>query len=111
MKIAIALVFFAVVFISCNNNNASQKTDSDDLVHREHINSSAMSGHVAQSDMDLSHLKFASDNDTACGMPLSTGVTDTLVLNGKVYGFCTPACKTQFAGLLAGKKASHIIKN
>lgn len=49
---------------------------------------------------DLSNLRFASDRDTACGMPLSAGLSDTLVLNGAVYGFCTPACKQLFRELL-----------
>jgi len=33
-------------------------------------------------------------------MPLSAGVEDTLVLNGKVYGFCSTECKNEFATIL-----------
>ncbi len=34
--------------------------------------------------------------DLACGMPLSAGIVDTAHYHGKVYGFCSEECKTEF---------------
>lgn len=45
---------------------------------------------------DFSGVKFASDKDPACGMPLSAGITDTATVDGKIYGFCSPECKDEF---------------
>jgi YHS domain-containing protein len=45
-------------------------------------------------------IQFASTRDTSCGMPLSAGIEDTLILEGKVYGFCSPECKADFVTLL-----------
>jgi len=45
-------------------------------------------------------LQFASQKDTSCGMPLSSGVGDTLMLEGKIYGFCSTECKEAFAKVL-----------
>lgn len=41
---------------------------------------------------------LADTKDHVCGMDLSPeGVTDTLHHDGKVYGFCAPECKAEFA--------------
>lgn len=45
-------------------------------------------------------IQFASDKDTICGMPLTAGVEDTLMVDGKVYGFCATECKNEFAKVL-----------
>lgn len=41
-------------------------------------------------------VQFASRRDTICGMPISAGVEDTLILRGKIYGFCSTECKNMF---------------
>ncbi|MFT4156171.1 hypothetical protein [Parafilimonas sp.] len=53
---------------------------------------------------DFSHIVFATQKDTSCGMPLSAGVEDTLHFNGKVYGFCSTGCKNAFAERLKKEK-------
>lgn len=49
-------------------------------------------------------IQFASKIDTTCGMLVSAGVEDTLMLNGKIYGFCAKECKDEFAKIL---KSQH----
>ena len=45
---------------------------------------------------DFSDVKFDSDVDLVCNMPLSSGVADTLQYNGKTYGFCSAICISDF---------------
>lgn len=42
------------------------------------------------------NVKFDNTKDLLCGMPLNTGVVDTVHYNGKVYGFCSKRCKDEF---------------
>lgn len=39
---------------------------------------------------------LVSSRDTVCGMSLKGGVADTVVLSGKIFGFCSPGCKKTF---------------
>ena len=41
-------------------------------------------------------MKFDNKKDFVCGMPLTTGISDTLQYKGKVYGFCSASCKHEF---------------
>ena len=54
----------------------------------------------------FSNISFASDIDTTCGMPLSAGITDTMLYHGKIYGFCSPGCKQEFAALVTDASGS-----
>ncbi|MBL7805476.1 MAG: YHS domain-containing protein [Saprospiraceae bacterium] len=40
---------------------------------------------------------LASDTDPVCGMKVDASVTDTAHYQGKIYGFCNPSCKEEFA--------------
>ncbi|HNE29622.1 MAG TPA: YHS domain-containing protein, partial [Saprospiraceae bacterium] len=42
-------------------------------------------------------VQLASDTDPVCGMQIDASVTDTAHYQGKVYGFCNPSCKEEFA--------------
>lgn len=49
-------------------------------------------------DVNIPLASLASNKDHVCGMELSEGgVTDTLQLGEKVYGFCAAECKAEFA--------------
>ena len=109
MKIITPFSLLIMLLTACNNT--SENGSTGEFVHQAHSGSNAASGHTTHSNPDLSHLQLATDTDTTCGMPLSAGVSDTLVLKGKVYGFCTPACKKQFAELLAAEPGSDITTN
>jgi len=43
------------------------------------------------------NVRFDSDRDLVCGMPLSAGVGDTAHYADKVFGFCSKTCKDKFA--------------
>lgn len=45
---------------------------------------------------DFNNIQFAINKDSICGMPLTAGISDTAVVDGKVYGFCSPECKETF---------------
>ncbi len=108
MKTAKIVGLVAVVLVSCNNNDhTSGKVDDNEIVHHSYADSNNAPGHAAHTKPDFSDLRFASGIDTTCGMPLSAGVSDTLVFDGKLYGFCTPGCKAQFAERTAAKQAAE----
>jgi YHS domain-containing protein len=39
---------------------------------------------------------LASKKDLVCYMPLWTGIADTCLYQGKIYGFCSKSCKEDF---------------
>lgn len=58
----------------------------------------AASGHAPAKD-SIRIFKAAaldSKNDPVCGMPSTAGMEDTLMLNGKVIGFCSKECKQEY---------------
>lgn len=103
------VLFMAVLFIaatSCKNSTSDNSLVNMDADHR---NSRRLSGvdSLMNESASLSQLNFVTDKDTTCGMPLSAGVTDTLVYKGQVFGFCAAACKQQFTALLAGEPGAE----
>lgn len=51
-------------------------------------------------------IALASPIDTICGMPVKNGAADTLMLDGKIYGFCATGCKDLFIKQLQEEKQS-----
>jgi YHS domain-containing protein len=41
-------------------------------------------------------VNFANSIDFICDMKLSSGISDTAHYHGKIYGFCSKACKEEF---------------
>jgi len=86
-------VFFSAIIIflmaACGNNGDSHSQDSPKKSDITNMDSKAEK-------KDFSHVQFAMDKDSICGMPLSAGVSDTAMVDGKVYGFCSPECKEAF---------------
>lgn len=77
------------VLVACNSNNNENKVESKMPVTD-----------TRQTVKKFADIQFASKRDTTCGMPISAGLEDTLVLNGKVYGFCSTECKDEFVTVL-----------
>ncbi len=40
--------------------------------------------------------RFANAKDPICGMDVANDYTDTAVVDGKVYGFCSATCQKEF---------------
>ena len=95
MKKMIIFLLVAMGFIgfSCNSSNTKetetkfQSGPAKDTVKK-----------------DFSHVVFATQKDTSCGMPLKYGIEDTLHFDGKVYGFCSKGCKDAFIEQLKKEK-------
>jgi YHS domain-containing protein len=85
-KLAV-LIALPLCFLSCSES--SHKTEPAAEGHE--VKTSATDPHPYK------NLKFDSDKDFICGMPVSAGVTDTVQYKGKIYGFCSAECKVEFA--------------
>ncbi len=47
-------------------------------------------------ELGFTNLHFDSPKDLSCGMPLTAVIGDTAHYKGKLYGFCSSACKNEF---------------
>ena len=86
MKKILSIIIIAAAF-GCNQpstGKTEKKTEAMTPAKNESVNS------------DLAKLEFASTKDLSCGMPISAGLSDTASYKGKLYGFCSAACKEDF---------------
>lgn len=83
----------ALLFMAACNSDDSKKQEEN----KQAIQGSAQAAKKATKFADV---HFASKKDTTCGMPLSAGLEDTLMLKVKAYGFCSVECKYDFLTLL-----------
>lgn len=76
------------VLVSCenasNNETPTEQTEMSSTETKDNTNK-------------FEGIQFASAIDTICGMPITAGVEDTLMVDSKVYGFCATECKHEFA--------------
>lgn len=93
MRTMLVSIAVLITLSACNNSTEPAKTDTTQMQQA-----------AAETKADFSNVEFASRIDTTCGMPIKAGVSDTLILNGKVYGFCAKECKDDFVKTLAAKK-------
>lgn len=98
MKKIFLSILVASVLFSCNDT----KTTEDKPAVTEEKKEEAHSMDMKSEAKDFSGVQFASQKDTICGMPLTAGVADTAVVDGKIYGFCSTECKDSF--LVATRK-------
>jgi len=89
---------FAIIGVACNNGS----TKVNDTLESSNRGAEGMvTGRQRAADTPVfSNIHFASEADTSCGMPLSARITDTMSYAGKIYGFCSPGCKQEFAALV-----------
>lgn len=79
-KIVLAVLLLATI-MACGKTNANQEL---------------MTQEAAQHKGNFSNVPFAIDFDPVCQMSLTSGISDTAHLSGKIYGFCAGSCKTKF---------------
>ena len=80
-------LFISLIFFTACSQNSNEKAVSK---------AKAAEAQVTKPVNDYKGIKFASEKDLSCGMPLSAGVEDTVHYNGKIYGFCSIECKETF---------------
>ena len=92
------IIYSALItaLLACNNNK-EEKVTADTIATMQH--------HTVETKHDFSGISFASAKDTTCHMPLTAGISDTAVVDGKVYGFCSTECKEEFIKTLHAKAA------
>ncbi|MBO9201941.1 MULTISPECIES: YHS domain-containing protein [Niastella] len=86
MKCNLFAALLLMVLFSCNNNehaNAVDTTQKDSVT-------------VITRNQGFDGIEYASKMDLACGMMLSAGIQDTTLYKGKIYGFCSKDCKSDF---------------
>jgi YHS domain-containing protein len=105
MKRAILAMSAICLLLMAACNNAEKKPEVKEQTKteaKEQTEDHAMK--PAADSIDISKIQFASKIDPTCGMPISAGISDTAVINGKVYGFCAKECKDEFLKTLSAKK-------
>lgn len=89
-KITYAIVL--IIFTACNAGDKGN-------IHNKETNVMQMPAETSKRGFE--GIRFASKRDTICHMPVNNETAaDTLVLDGKVYGFCSKECKEDFAKIL-----------
>ncbi|CAN5523507.1 hypothetical protein BH11BAC3_BH11BAC3_37320 [soil metagenome] len=82
-----------LTILAACNSNSSHNTVETNMPATDTM-------HATKPVKKFADIQFASKKDTTCGMPITAGLEDTLMLNGRVYGFCSGECKADFANLL-----------
>ncbi len=91
-RIKIICICVLLFTAACNSDDTKKQEEKKQAIQD--------SVQAAKQVKKFADVKFASKRDTTCGMPLSAGLEDTVILNGKVYGFCSGECKDDFITLL-----------
>jgi len=87
MKINVLFVLLLVQVLFACKSRSEVKTS--EAAHKD-------STTAAKPRQPFDGVEFASKMDLACGMLLTAGIQDTAHYKGKVYGFCSKECKTDF---------------
>lgn len=104
MRRVLIFGILAAILAGCNDYSA---TENQQMGSNDKSADSVPKGSRAIPDTSgFSSIRFASDRDTTCGMPLSAGITDTMSHHGKIYGFCSPGCRQEFAALVTSVSQS-----
>lgn len=104
------LVFgtLAAILAGCNDHSAAE---NQQMGSNNKSADSLPKGRRATPDTaGFRNIHLALDIDSSCGMPLTAGITDTMLHQGKIYGFCSAGCKQAFVSLLteaSPSKAEH----
>ena len=87
-KISFSLcIMLAIAFASCNQKPAAPKEDAPKMEDRN----------MDQKVVKIKVNQLASATDYNCGMTLTDdGIADTATYEGKLYGFCSAECKSEF---------------
>jgi YHS domain-containing protein len=87
MKKTFPLFTCLLVLFACKSN---EKTEPKPEVKKETVAA------VAPQPVNFKAIKTDYKKDPVCGMPITAGIEDTLLYNGKIIGFCSKECKASF---------------
>ena len=96
-NISVSFIAFLLLISACNQKEKETKTEEKKMANSD-------SSNIPAEKKKFEGIVFASKRDTTCGMPLTAGLEDTLMVNGKIYGFCAKECKDEFIKKLSAKK-------
>ncbi len=84
MKLYLSVIIMLLLVTGCNQKPGTTEKPADTKV-------------ADQKTISIKLAEFASPKDLYCGMPLEEGsIADTTMYDGKLYGFCSTECKTEF---------------
>jgi YHS domain-containing protein len=83
------ILFFVLTAIICS---CSQKPKEPEVLTAPALMQSAQK----DTNKTAAKIVLAMNNDPVCGMPVAEDYNDTTLYNGKIYGFCSTDCKTEF---------------
>ncbi|MBS1933642.1 MAG: hypothetical protein JST96_06560 [Bacteroidetes bacterium] len=86
MKYILSISTLFVFALASCGHNANEQTKAKEM----------KTDSAVAAKKDFSKIQFASKLDYSCFMPLTAGVGDTAIIDGKVYGFCSKECKDEF---------------
>jgi YHS domain-containing protein len=89
-----------LVVVACKNRPANAEKAA---AIKQKVDSSMHS--KKHSAIDITQLAIEK-TDPFCNMPVAAGIVDTTTVDGKLYGFCDPACKEGFLKEAATKKSN-----
>ena len=79
----------ALLFLAACNNQQNETAENSNHAMPE-------AGAQAPEENKYANVQFALDKDPVCQMPLTAGIADTAVIDGKIYGFCATECKDTY---------------
>ena len=83
-------VFFVCLLVACKNEKHKQANKIINKKRPKPLNTNIINEIIIDTNL------LASKKDLVCYMPLWTGIGDTCVYKGKIYGFCSKDCKSDF---------------
>lgn len=86
-KIIPAVLLGCLLFAACENHSTQETSPNKDT---------ETPSMASEQEHRFDSLPFAEKKDPICQMPLTAGIADTAVIDGKIYGFCAVGCKESY---------------
>ncbi len=89
MKYFPVAILGALLFTACNNQ-AKKAEPENPAPAKETMETKAAAA------TEYTPAMVSNKKDPICGMPVTAGISDTALYEGKTYGFCSSECKDEF---------------
>ena len=92
------LASVTLIGVSCNSSGEKAAETEQPAQVSAAKDSQPASSSMASGESQDNLVKIAQNRfDPVCGMPVKAGVSDTLMYQEHILGFCSPDCKAEFA--------------